>query len=227
MGLQLIVKNEDFSAIRVGSLGLSTSISSGLVGLFCLSSVFGIPAKNWAGGADATIVGSPTIAANGITSDQNNYVDFNIVSAGDRTIAGVLNNNGVSATHYFSSFAAAPVYGEYFKNSDSNINFESVKLGSPYLTVASAVRDELAAAIVDEGVGGTLYIPRTGATSTKLNTASQNLTTEYRTGINGSGFPSSRAMLFAYWNRVLTTAELNTFYDEMKAQLAALGVATI
>ena len=225
MGLQLIVKNEDFSAIRVGELGISTSISSGLVGLFCLSSVFGRPAKNWAGGADATIVGSPTIAANGITSDKDNYVDFNIVSAGDRTIAVVLNNTGVSTMH-FSSFAASS-YGEYFKNDGSNINFESVKLGSPFLTVASAVRDELAAAIVDDGVGGTLYIPRTGATSTKLNTASQDLTTEYRTGINASGFPSSRAMLFAYWDRVLTTSELNTFYDEMKTQLAGEGVATI
>ena len=227
MGLQIIVKNEDFLAISVGKLEFGTSISSGLVGLFCLSDVFGNPTKNFAGGTDATIVGSPTIAANGITSDQNNYIDFNIVSAGNRTIAGVLNNTGVSATDHFSSFAPAPVYGEYFRLNGSNINFESSKASSPHPTVASAVRDELAAAIVEEGVGNTLYLPRTGAASTRLSAVSQNLTTKYRTSINVSGTLASRAMLFAYWNRVLTTGELDTFYQEMKVQLSAFGVASI
>jgi hypothetical protein len=225
MGLQLIVKNEDFSAIRVGSLGLSTSISSGLVGLFCLSSVFGVPTKNWAGVTDANIVGSPTVANNGVTSDQNNYIDFNIVSTGNRTMAFVFNNTGVTDTNYFSSFAPAPTYGEYVRNLGSNISFDSSSIGAH--NVASAVRDELVAAIVNTGTNRTLYLPRTAASSVVTNAASQNLTTEYRTNLNVSGTASSRAMAFAYWSRALTTAELDTFYNEVKAQLAALGVATI
>ena len=228
MGLQLIVKNEDFSAISVGKLGLYTTINSGLVGLFCLSSTFGTPITNFASGSDATIVGSPTVDSNGVTSGQPNYIDFNIVPTGDRTMAFVLRNNGVTNTHYFSSFAPSPTFGEYVKLSGSSISFESLKLGSaPYPTVASAARDELAAVIIDNGVGATLYLPRTGASATKASATSQDLTTEYRTHIDVSGIPSGEVMAFGYWNRVLTTGELDTFYNEMKAQLSALGVASI
>lgn len=228
MGLQLIVKNEDFSAISVGKLGLYTTINTDLVGLFCLSSAFGTPITNFAGGPAATIVGSPTVESSGVTSDQSNYIDFNIVPAGDRTMAFVIQNNGVTNTQHFSSFAGSPTFGEYLMLSGSTIGFESVKLGNaPYPSVASAVRDELAAVIIDNGVGGTLYLPRTGASATKASTTSQNLTTEYRTHIDASGKPAGKVMAFAYWSRVLTTGELDTFYNEMKAQLSALGVASI
>lgn len=226
MGLQLVVKNEDFSAISVGKIGIGTSVSSGLAGLFCLSSVLGAVTKNWAGGTDATIVGSPTVAENGVTSDQGNFVDFNIVSTGSRTMAFVFNNTGVTNATYFSSFAPAPTYGEYVRSNGSNINFDSATSGN--ITVASAVRDELVSAICDNGVNRKLYLPRTAASSYVISSsASQNLTTEYRTSINAPGSAASRAMAFAYWDRVLTMAELDVFYNEMRAQLATLGVATI
>lgn len=228
MGLQLIVKNEDFSAISVGVLkAFGTSVSSGLQGLFLLSNVLDGPTKNWATGANATIVGSPTVASIGVTSDKTNYIDFGIIPSGDRTVVTV-SAVETAARFYFSSFA--PIAGEYFEsNTTPVIQFAATTLGgSPYPGVPAVARDELIAIIVDDRAGVTVYRPRTATSGTKASVSSQTRTNAYRTSINSTiTTAATRSQLFAYWNRVLTTGELDAFYAEMQAQMAALGVATI
>lgn len=225
MGLQIIVKNEDFSAIRVGKIGLYTSISSELMGLFCLSSVFGEQNFNFGSGVDAATVGVPPVSANGVTSDQSNYIDFKIIPSGSRTMAFVLANDGTTNKTHFSSFAPAPTYGEYTRLNGTNLNFESSK--NTTMSSPSAVRDEMALVVINNKINTNLYIPRTGGVVTYNTATPQDTSTGYRTSINVAGTAASRSMLFAYWNRALSSAEINTFYTEMKSQLAALGVANI
>ncbi len=227
MGLQLIVKNADFSAIRVGRLGLYTSITDGLVGLFGLTSLLADPAINFANyAAPATIVGSPVQALTGVTSGASDYIDFGIVATGARTVAVVVKND-ISGVPYFSSFAAAPTYGEYIWSQGTDLRFESAKWATPHPSVASSVRDEMVAARIELGVGGSIYKPRTATLSSKADTGEQDWLTTYRTSVSSAGSATTKAQLFAYWNRTLTTGELDTFYGEMQAQLLALGIATI
>lgn len=225
MGLQLIVKNADFSAIKVGNLGRLTSITTGLLGLFALSDFFGDPTINFSGGDAATIVGAPVQALTGVTSSRYDYIDFGIVPTGSRTVAAVF-SNAVTASSVVSAFAPSPLFGEYLVTNGTNVNFESAKWSSPHPTVASAVRDEMVVARIELGIGSSIYVPRTAALNSKADTGEQDWPTPYRTSINATSV-ANKAQLFAYWNRTLSLGELDTFYTEIQAQLLSFGIATI
>lgn len=225
MGLQLIAKNDDFSSIGFGRLGPETTIVSGLQGLFALHRDSDLVLTNFAVGGtiSPTIVGAPTIDESGVTSNQNNYIDFGFKPIGDRTIAVVF-QVGVANAVPISAFSGG---GEYLVcKSNTSIAFESTTY-SPWLSVSSESSGaEMFAVAIDNNDSVSLYRPKTQTLVAKAPTSNQDKAINYRTSISANN-TATTAMLFAYWNRTLTQAELNTFYAEMKEYLGSAGVAVI
>lgn len=225
MGLQLIAKNDDFSAITFGRLGPSTSVTSGLAGLFALHKDAELALTNFAMGGNITptIVGSPTIGATGLTSNQTNYIDFNFTPAGNRTLAVVFDVGSVAPAYPVSSFVSGG--GEYLEITSNSLQFATVS--APWVSVPKvASRAEMCAVMIANNARVSIYRPRDQAVATSATTISQDKPHKYRTGISTNN-TATTAMLFAYWNRTLTQAELNTFYAEMKEYLGSAGVAVI
>lgn len=226
MGLQLIAKNDDFSSIGFGRLGPETTIVSGLQGLFALHKDAGLALTNFATNGTITpaIVGSPTIGATGVTSNAANYINFGFAPTGDRTIAVVF-QVGVANVCPLSAFSGG---GEYLVcKSNTSVAFESTTYSVPWLSVSSESSGaEMFAVAIDNNDSVSLYRPKTQTLVTKATTSNQDKAINYRTGISANN-TATTAMLFAYWNRTLTQAELNTFYAEMKEYLGSAGVAVI
>lgn len=234
MAIQLIALDDDFSSFSYGTLGPSTSLTAGLRALASIGEDEVTTETNFAfGGQDFTIVGSPSYTTEGLISDVDNYVNFNLeASGGDRTMAFVFYVASGVNNFPFSAFNAAPSYGEYLNVDGSGIiRFETISVGGgsggvnwPSVPRAND-RFELVLVRIKNNVSIDMYRPRDAALSLKNHAGVDfDLTGRYHRTSMVATVGSSRAPLFAEWSRALSDAEANLFYSEMQGVLAARGI---
>lgn len=238
MGLHLKAKNVNLSAISYGKLGPTTLVSAGLTHLFMTmeSAEYGV--INHVGGIPATVVGTPIWGAGYMDTTGNDYLQFDVHPTGDRTIAIIFQpktvHNPSALALPFSCFDTVGPKGEYFgQNSVGQVGFESFNLyavpaSPPYPRVAAAMdRFDMYAMVNKNAISTALYAPRTGNLATVVHGASLEFvsTLRYRSGYGPSGALSQRVCMFAYWNRALTTSELQQFYVDMQPYFGARAVA--
>ena len=225
MGLQLVAQTDDFSSIGFGLLGPETSITSGLQGLFSLNADAANAVFNYSsrGSVAPSIVGSPTIDQTGLVTNQTNYVNFNFAPSGDRTVAIVFYVDATAVGFPLSSFT--PGDYEYLQITSTDVVLV-VNGVSSRIIPKTAGRADMYVIAVKDFASLELYRPRDKISSKVEVGGSQTHSQNYRTGAQSDNSPT-KSMLFAYWNRTLTSAEIDTFYAEMKAYLSDFGVATI
>lgn len=238
MGVVLIAKGEDFSGIKVGRIGIDTSIQSGLEALFEFRADSEIAIDNQgANGIDGDIVGAPTINTNNMITTPGNYVDLRFVPTGNHTVALVVHVRATSD----AGFPAAAVTvsptttgSEYFAQR-ADIRFEATshigaaydRIIAPALAKPGTVSPELYLATLESGAGCTLYHPRTGVSA--FGALSVGATFDYpapptyKVAHNLVGV-SETVYAYAYWSRVLSVAEINTFYNEIRSYYSPKGI---
>lgn len=173
------------------------------------------------------VVGSPTYTANGLTSSENDYVDFAIEPTGSRTMAFVVYVPDVEEAVAFSATNPALDLGESLRLTSTTLQFETVHVLSTGYPALGRVggRFDLIAVVVENNTALRMYRPRDAALDEKPH-AGVNFDLvgrSYRTSQQGETVPS-KAPLFAYWERALTNAELNIFYNEMRGYLFTRGL---
>lgn len=253
MGLRLVDKSADYSAISVGHAGMFTSVTANLRGLFELRRNAAKARQNSAPANDLEAqIGAPTFAATNIVASAVDQVVFphEPSNGGENSFAMVLQvkNGGAIATDIpFGRFNGnATLDGAvYFTHANRAVRFESTlfasQSGGAYtengvaqITMASdGSLDgtwQLVVGTVKSASSVRLYWPsRQQVVSTAL-TASQF--SFFRQGVTRGRLASlplagaaQGVAVAAYWDRELSSAEVNTFYSEIKRQTALYGLA--
>lgn len=247
MGILLIDKNADYSSSAIGYLGISISVTDGLESLFELRTNSQRASRNLADDNTASVAGSPTFGALA--------TDFNAIgqmvfptkpsNLGENTIAFLLKikNGGTSSDGVVGSLPASPnsngsiyitQYNRRVQLTTSSYPTESGGSStnvSAYLDMpASGELDgsyQLFFATVKSGVGVTLQRPLGNSVASAATSNyfyyNPNSSNNYKVLPLGSGTQSLG--LFASWNRVLTSQEITTFYNEAKAYYEKNGLA--
>lgn len=246
MGLAFIDKNADFSAFSLGHLGLYTSVTSGLLGLFETRRSIPKTVQNSAPGvAGATILGAPTLSAGSANVSNGNGVVFPSAPNASHTIAVVAKmkaGGSITGDMVVGSWSAASFSAKgaaYLNIAGYQARFESTvytagatpplstaTTAAAILTLPSVASFELLVGQVENGVSIRLYHPKSGAVATTSATGkdfANNAALNYQTISNPAGAAQDVA-LFAHWNRVLTPTEIATFYAEIQPQLARISV---
>ena len=245
MGTLFTDKAADYSAISVGHAGLYTSVTSGLLALFETRRSASKAINNSApGGAEGSIIGSPTFGATNMQASFGAGETFLTKPSGSHTIALVVvtKNGGSSSDIAVGSFSASAVTtgATYFTMYNQRLTLASTSYATgaaPPLSGNSninayidftLVQPELVVGVVESGVSARLYHPRTGLVVTTAATGRDFVydnPTLYQTfPVAGSGATFNES-LFAHWNRVLTPAEIATFYSDIRSQYALLGLS--
>ena len=248
MGILLRDKNADFSSNLVGHAGLYTSVTGNLKALHELRRSAAKVVKNSAPGMpDGSTFGSPTYAATNITTTNANGVAFNTKPAnGGLTVAtlvkmkngGATSDTVVGITALGSGATAGSLWFHLY-NRRIQFNAYSYAAGSvPPLTgydTKAAYQDFTAASdglyemffgVLENGVSLRLYHPKTG-TLTTASATGRDFCFDNPPSVQThpwSGTTAQDQALFAHWSSVLTPTQMNTFYAEMKAQYALLGL---
>lgn len=242
MGLVFVANNEDFSDIAVDTLGIATSITDGLLGLFETRKDSVTALRNRVkNGGKAVLEGSPTINTNDVTINKLNRVNTNVVSkTADRTCAVImLNKPGTITTSYpYGTLGGSPTTqgAEQFNISNSGFSMSSILFDNGvYANVSSSTNIakpststyEMVVWRAKSGVHAKLECPRTGATTTVTTTYSflNPVPQPYKIGVNiGTADINDNVAMFALWDRYLSDSEIATFYTEMKDYFADLGI---
>jgi hypothetical protein len=249
MGILLIDKNADFSATSVGFAGICTSITSGLTDLFALRENNTKSTFNAAAGYDDALstAGIPTYSANSAicsTTAQLSSQNAPTPGATDNTLIVVLKRKAggslVSDMAVGANVELSTNGGIYILNANYQVKFEcgNYAAGSvPPLsgigatmaaitTLASVAEFDLFAGISDADVGVKLYHPKTGTLVSMANTAGRQIIFDSPGNFKiGASAVAMELALFARWNRVLSTAEVDVFYADVLPQLAAVGIS--
>lgn len=239
MGLILVAKGEDFSAIAVDRLPITT-VTGGLLGLFETRKNSAFSVKNLGSDGNGTIFGAPVFSTASISCDETRGIDFGIMPTGTHTIAAIFKIRADNDTTFPAGNIrdnAATRGAEYFSVSNS-VKFEATNFdaagayksnASTTLAKPAAGNVEMYIARAENGVRLRLDQPRTGA-SNAVTVAAGN-TFNYPNPYNysaGSIFSAAGGFddfyVFAYWNRSLSDVEITTFYGEVQAHLAKRGV---
>lgn len=247
MGLAFIDKNADFSAFSLGHLGLYTSVTSGLLGLFETRRSIPKTAQNSApGGAGATMLGAPTLSAGSALVSNGNGVIFPTAPNANHTIAvvakmkagGSISNDMAigswSAATYSAKGAAYFAFANYQARIEAMVYtagatppLSSAATKAATLTLPSVASFEMLVGQLESGVSIRLYHPKTGVVATTSAIGqdfANNAALSYQTIPNPAG-PAQDVALFAHWSRVLTPEEIATFYAEIRPQLARISVS--
>lgn len=247
MGILLIDKNADYSSSAIGYLGISTSVTAGLESLFELRTNSQRASRNLANDNTASVAGSPTFGALATDFNAIGQMVFPTKPSnlGENTFAFLLkiknggaSNDAVVGSFPVSHYSNGGVYIVHYNRTVilESTSFPTVSGGSStnvnaYLAMpASGELDgsyQLFFATVKSGVGVTLQHPLgnavvSTATSNYFN-YNPNSSNNYNVLPLGSGTQQSLG-LFASWNRVLTSQEITTFYNEAKAYYAKNGL---
>lgn len=243
MGTRFTESGADYSTISLGHAGLYTSVSTGLVALFETRRSASKAINNSApGSAPGTILGAPTFSAGSAAVAPANKVSFATKPAGSHTIIAILKvkNGGTTADGVVGSYLNPTTAGAaYFTASNWRVSVEAVVFPAgavPPLSGAAGLiasidmpavaNFEMVAAVMESGVSLRLHRPKTGtlvsATAVGKDFAFNN-PGDY--GTVPLGAAAQDVALFAQWNRVLTPAEIATFYAEIQPQYARLGLA--
>lgn len=227
MGIRLTAINEDFSSFSYGSLGPSTSVSSGLLALGATYQSASLSIKNFApGGFDFVENGTPTYQSDSVVSDNTNFIDFGIdPTGGDRTMAFV--SYMETGTRFpFSAFVTTGGFGEYLEYTGADFRFATARTASANFPTLPRVdnRFEFYVVRVVNTVSLELIRPRTSDVSLKSTPGIDfNFTGRpYRTGIVNNA-ATARTALFGFWDRALSDTEINTVYADVTQFLASIG----
>ena len=226
MGLTLIDKNADFSAISVGSLFAKTSVVSGLLALFETRRDAALAVANRGSGTDGTIFGAPTFAVANMTADETRGVNFGIAPTGNHTVAAVFKIRPGAITESYPVGAFGGTGYEFFNMGNSTVYFLSSVGPNAALPKPATATFEMYVATAENNVAAKLRHPRTAslATVATANAFTYEAPANYSASLIGASSADDDFALFAYWDRVLSLAEITTFYTEIKAHLAKLGV---
>lgn len=239
MGLILVAKGEDFSGIAVDELRISTSVTSGLLGLFETRKNSAFAVNNRGSDGDGSIFGSPVFSTPSMSADETRGVDFGIMPTGSHTVAAVFKIRADTA----ATFPAGNVRtdattrgAEYFQ-ADTAIKFLATKFNAGVYTANAETglakpasgNVEMYVARLENGVRARLENPRTATSNEQVVAAGDNFNYPNPYSYSaGSLFSVAGGTddfyAFAYWNRSLSDVEIATFYAEVKAHLAKRGV---
>lgn len=243
MGLILKDASADFSANAVGYINLETTVNAGLEGLWATRLNAARAAASDYGSADAAVIGSPAFNASAGAFGQSNYFDTGIRPSGEFTVAVVMaiHNGGSANDEVLSSSIIGPTDIGGFRTSFYNRRFTALlyTYTAPNLPLTGYAQStcymdftvDRAELLVVRAANGAMDIkaPRAiqaGAPSVAYagRYVAFNAPPALRTtrSITTLGKDIS---LVAKWNRALSDLEITTFYSEMKAQLAAYGLA--
>lgn len=249
MGLLLIDKAADFSALGLGHAGLYTTVVSGLNALFETRRSSSKAANNSAPDkVGGSIIGSPTLLPASVQGDNANGVDFGPSAAplGEQTIAFILKHSQLadvpSATtigHLALSGAGVGYVLDFTFSGFNRITFGATMHVDPaytgvgtttksaYVQLPADDRFDLYIGTLEDLVSLKIEQPRLGLMSETLTPTGY----WFPPGGNYSRWKTSTGAnkafelaMFANWNRVLTAQEKTTFYAEMQAQFGLLGV---
>ena len=248
MGTKFVEIGADYSAISLGHAGLYTSVSSGLKILHEIRRSASKAVNNSApGGPKGTILGSPVFSAASTLVSGGNGIKFGVGPANGSSTFVVtvkVKNTGNTTLNVISGVVSdnPVIYGAaYFSVSDLQVRFDAISfpLGStpPYsgYSTRSAFTvfpsdspdgsEELLFAVMESNVSLRMYHPKTSKVITTDAVGRDFLfNTPALFQTSNPGGAAVETALFGYWNRVLTPAEMNTFYAEIKTQYAQIGL---
>jgi hypothetical protein len=232
MGLILIAKGASFSSVSVGSLRIFTSITSGLLALFRTTDSSTKAIINKGLGVDGTVFGVPVVGAASMAADGTKGVNFGFAPTGSHTVSAVFKIRPGAITTSYPVGAFNGLNGsEYFKMTTTQVIMEATGITEggvfggnvePALTKPAEATFEMYVARLENGVRVCLDHPRTGVVSTAgtANNFNYPSPVNYCAGANIPGALDDFSV-FAYWDRVLSDAEVAIFYNEIKTQMAA------
>lgn len=247
MGLLLVANNADYSTSPVGHVGLGTTITSGLQSLFELRRSASKSSYNSVlGGAPGTVIGSPTFNTTSDNVTPANYVLFPSKPVnGGLTFAfvvkmktgGTINDNIVTsnvplsvvngaAWSYLYNRRVAVVGYSYASNTPPLTGYTALTAFLDY-AAASDGTYEMFFGVLEDTVSVRIYNAKAGLTNAASATGRYfgfDTPARFRTTGDSGGGAHDESM-FAHWNRVLSVAEMDTFYAEMKAQFGAVGLS--
>lgn len=252
MGLLLLDKNADFSAVSLGHAGLYTSVLSGLLALHETRSSSSKAAQNSApdGTTTALVTGSPTFSATNVAVTTANQINFGVQpGSSNNTFALVLKIKSTGATSDCIAGAIVPATaiaagGCYFLHGARRVTFSSTLSTTPGAPLAYAGNTdalinlpadgstdgtyEMFVAVLENQVSLRLHRPKTNTVYTAPITAGRYFAfTSSAPAFTTlpTTLVAQNLSLFAQWSRVLTPTEIATFYAEMKSQLGLLGLS--
>lgn len=234
MGLNLVVKNADFSNIGMGKLNKLTSVTDGLQALYDMRNSAEYASSNLADSVyEGTVFGSPTVSSKSTDQDGDDYIDTGVtVKDGDHTVIFIFRHDQVYANGSLiaQAFSTSPFRGEYasMENEGTAMAFESLGAVTPYpiVTIPEPASDRyvMIACTLEQGVKATISHPATSDSDSTLNTThSIDRSLSYRFADGNSPTVVGGVML-AYWNRALSPDEISKVYSEMKVYYISKGI---
>lgn len=247
MGISLIVKGADYSAIAIARsfLKLRTTVTDGLISLHQLRDSAERAVINEVGANKAIIVGVPTYTSKEIKTTAGNTLDFNVKPPSSRrTFACILNTLpqtifpdksyigsrslseiGLGGDTLLLNNGRIYVYGFTYSNNAGTLSDEQLTtFTSPAIEARAS---ELIVVTLEDEIGITVYVPRTGYKGFMEVGAGRYFATDnpptYRLGRDNTK-GSVDSSLFALWNRALTESEVLRFYSDIKPQMHVSGV---
>lgn len=250
MGLFLVDQTADFSASPVAHAGLYTTITGNLQALHEIRRNAAKTVNNSVPGKlDGSVVGAPVFSAGSANVDASNFLTVNSlpVSGGLTTAIIVKNKNlGAASDHIIGSIpgTSATQGACWWTMWNRRIQFSAYDYarpaalplagsGSGAVFIDTIAADdgnfELYFGILEDNVGLRLYRPKTGVTSATAKVGRDfafDNAVAFKTSPNAVlPVPGPHDLsMFAHWSSVLTPAQMNTFYAEMKKQFAAIGL---
>ncbi|HEY1035535.1 MAG TPA: hypothetical protein VGE09_11200 [Pseudoxanthomonas sp.] len=242
MGLVLVAKNADFSANHVGHVGLYTTVTSGLLLLHETRRSASKSINNSApDGPEGSVSGAPTYAGGYATVTSSGKIEMAEAPAGNSTLITILRTKAGGATSDYAvgSLGSSPgtTGGLYLANYAYTLRLQAVSFAAgstpplsgattltASITMPSVSRFEMHAGTIESGSAIRARIPRTGQVASASASGREFLFVGAPPIAAGLAATGQDVAVVAFWNRVLSDAEQDTFYAEMKGQLARLGV---
>lgn len=186
------------------------------------------------GEADATEVGSPTWASDGVTCSSGNGIRWPFRATGYQTIAVVMTNKPTpSADEYVvGAFESANECAQYlyWRNSGNKVRFDAVPYAN-YSTSQTTLRGEINApagtgfelfvGAVENFVGVSLYHPASSTSNTgSVATATHRFDAPTSLAFDSAGdnltMGTEKLLMVARWARPLSSAEVSQFHSDVQ-----------
>lgn len=254
MGILLYDKSANFSAVKVGDSGLYTSLTTGLDGIFETRLSASKTAFNAAPSATSIclITGSPTYSTTSVNLTTAGAITFpvNPGNGGGNTIAFVIKiKNGGNTTDipiasyptnanadgalWIRNFNRTTYALATYFNSQTTPNTIGGNVTTSLAAPSNGSLDDtfqLFVVTLQSESGLTIYWPKYASSATAALTAGQfayfntaSATNKFKALYSTSGLAQDLSM-FAHWNTVLTSTQINTFYMELAQQMVRFGV---
>lgn len=246
MGILIVDQAADFSAAPVGHAGLYTSLSTGLLALHEIRRSNSKAINNAATvQANGSVIGAPTwSAASGAITQANSVLFGTRPQSGGMTFASIfkIKNGGGNLPIFGSSPGTSVTQGLVeMQHYNRRITFHAYSYAAPGtpplasqtditafkdLTVTEDGTYELFFGVLEDAVS--LRLRRAKDASTVTTTTARYFSFDnpkpFRTMIETGTAETQDISMFGAWSRVLTPAEMITFYAEMQQQFALLGL---